>query len=70
MQFVGVVAKYLRGKIADVPGFRNIRTTSLRLATGKGRLRLSIDGELVDLDTPLHIAAVPASLLVRGPLKQ
>jgi diacylglycerol kinase family enzyme len=65
-QFVGVVAKYLRGKIADVPGFRSIRTTSLRLDTGRRRLRLSIDGELVDLDTPVQIAIVPASLLVRG----
>lgn len=67
LQFIGVVAKYLRGRISDVPGFRSIRTTSLRLDTGKRRLRVSIDGELVDLDTPLQLAAVPASLLVRGP---
>lgn len=67
IQFVGVVAKYLRGRIAGVAGFRSIRTSSLRLDTGKRRLHLSIDGELVDLDTPLQIAAVPASLLVRGP---
>jgi hypothetical protein len=26
-----------------------------------------IDGELVDMQTPLQIAAVPASLLVRAP---
>lgn len=70
LQFVGVVAKYLRGKISDVPGFRSIRTTHLRLDTGKRRLRVSIDGELVDLDTPLQIAAVPSSLLVRGPAGQ
>ena len=31
------------------------------------RLRVAIDGELVDLETPLQIAAVPASLLVRAP---
>jgi diacylglycerol kinase family enzyme len=67
LQFIGVVAKYLRGRMSDVPGFRSIRTTNLRLDTGKGRLRVSIDGELVDLDTPLQLAAVPASLLVRGP---
>jgi diacylglycerol kinase family enzyme len=67
LQFIGVVAKYLRGRMSDVPGFRSIRTTSLRLDTGKRRLRVSIDGELVDLDTPLQLAAVPASLLVRGP---
>ena len=66
VQFVGVVAKYLRGRISDVPGFRRLRTTSLRLDTGKRRLRVAIDGELVDLETPLQIAAVPASLLVRA----
>ncbi len=66
VQFVGVVAKYLRGRISDVPGFRSIRTTSLRLDTGKRRLRVAIDGELVDLDAPLQIAAVPASLLIRA----
>jgi diacylglycerol kinase family enzyme len=68
IQFVGVVAKYLRGRMTDVPGFRSIRTQLLRIDTGKRRLRVSIDGELVDLDTPLQIAAVPTSLLVRGPL--
>lgn len=69
LQFIGVVAKYLRGRIGDVSGFRSIRTTSLRLDTGKRRLRVSVDGELVDLDTPLQIAAVPSSLLVRGPIE-
>jgi len=68
LQFVGVVAKYLRGRIGEVPGFRSLRTTNLKLDTGKRRLRISVDGELVDLDTPLQISAVPSSLLVRGPV--
>lgn len=69
MQFIRAAAKYFRGKIADVPGFRRVRTTQLRVDTGKRRLRLSVDGELMTLDTPLQIAAVPSSLLVRGPQK-
>lgn len=67
VRFIGVVAKYLRGRVGDVPGFRSLRTTHLRLDTGRRRLRVAIDGELVDLETPLQIAAVPASLLVRAP---
>lgn len=67
VQFVGVVAKYLRGRVGEVPGFRRIRTTQIRIDTGKRRLRVSIDGELIELDTPLQLAAVPASLLVRAP---
>jgi diacylglycerol kinase family enzyme len=66
IQFAAVAAQYLRGKISNVPGFRSIRTSQVRLDTGRRRLRVSIDGELVDLDTPLQIASVPASLLVRA----
>ena len=66
-QFIRAAAKYFRGKIGDVPGFRSIRTAQLRVDTGRGRLRVSIDGELVEMQTPLQIAAVPSSLLVRAP---
>lgn len=67
MQFVRAAAKYFRGRIGDVPGFRSVRTTQLRVDTGRRRLRFSIDGELTEMQTPLQIAAVPASLLVRAP---
>jgi len=67
LQFIRATAKYFRGKIADIDGFRSTRTTQLRVDTGKRRLRVSIDGELVVMETPLQIAAVPSSLLVRAP---
>ena len=67
MQFVRAAAKYFRGKIGDVEGFRSIRTPSMRVDTGKRRLRISVDGELVEMQTPLQIVAVPSSLLVRAP---
>jgi len=66
-QFVRAAAKYFRGKIVDVPGFRSIRTTQMRVDTGKRRLRVSVDGELIEMQTPLQIAVVPSSLLVRAP---
>ena len=67
-QFVRAAAQYFRGRIGDVPGFRSVRTAQLRVDTGKRHLRVSVDGELVDMQTPLQIAAVPASLLVRAPV--
>lgn len=67
IEFARAAAKYFRGKITDVEGFRRVRTAQMRVDTGKRRLHLSVDGELVDLETPLQIAAVPASLLVRAP---
>jgi diacylglycerol kinase family enzyme len=66
-QFIRAAAKYFRGKIGDVPGFRQVRTAQLRVDTGKRRLRVSIDGELIEMQTPLQIASVPSSLLVRAP---
>ena len=66
-QFIRAAAKYFRGRIGDVPGFRTIRTAQLRVDTGRRRLRVSVDGELSEMETPLQIAAVPSSLLVRAP---
>ncbi|HYI09585.1 MAG TPA: diacylglycerol kinase family protein [Thermoanaerobaculia bacterium] len=67
LEFVRAAAKYFRGKISDVQGFRSIRTAQLRVDTGRRKLKISVDGELMDLQTPLQIAAVPSSLLVRAP---
>lgn len=66
-QFVRAAAKYFRGRIGDVDGFRSVRTKQMRVDTGGRRLRIALDGELTDLETPLQIVAVPASLLVRAP---
>jgi diacylglycerol kinase family enzyme len=66
-QFIRAAAKYFRGRIGDVPGFRRIRTAQMRVDTGRGRLRVSLDGELIEMQTPIQIAAVPSSLLVRAP---
>lgn len=66
-QFVRAAAMYLRGKIVNVPGFRRIRTPHLRVDTGRRKLRVSLDGELIEMETPLQIAAVPSALLVRAP---
>jgi diacylglycerol kinase family enzyme len=65
-QFIRAAAKYFRGKITDVPGFRRVRTSQLRIDTARRKLRVSVDGELVKIQPPLQIAAVPASLLVRS----
>jgi len=67
LQFVRATAKYLRGRIGEVPGFRSVRTTQLRVDTGRRRVRVALDGELIEAATPLQIAIVPASLLVRAP---
>lgn len=66
-QFIRAAARYLRGSIGDMPGFRRIRTAALRVDFAHQKLRIALDGELVDLESPLQIAAVPASLLVRAP---
>lgn len=64
-EFIRAAAKFFRGKLGEVDGFRQIRTAALRIDFATPTLRVSIDGELRDLSPPLQIAAVPASLLVR-----
>lgn len=66
MALVRAAAKFFRGRVGEVEGFRGIRTRQLRIDTPNPTLRVSIDGELVDATTPLQIAAVPAGLLVRA----
>ncbi|HEX8152194.1 MAG TPA: diacylglycerol kinase family protein [Thermoanaerobaculia bacterium] len=66
-QFVRAAAKYFRGRVGEVPGFRSIRTQTLRVDFARTKLKVSVDGEVADLAPPLQIAAVPASLLVRAP---
>ncbi|HEU4521135.1 MAG TPA: diacylglycerol kinase family protein [Thermoanaerobaculia bacterium] len=66
-QFVQAAAKFFRGKLEQVDGFRRIRTEKLRIDAAQPKIRVSIDGEVRDLAPPLQIAAVPASLLVRTP---
>src|SRR5688572_33331881 len=66
-QFIRAAAKFFRGKIEEVEGFRRIRTPQVRIDFAKKKLKVSIDGEVTDLASPLQIAAVPASLLVRVP---
>lgn len=66
-QFIQAAAKFFRGRITEMDSFRSARTGALRVDTARGRVRVSIDGEVQEIDTPLQIAAVPASLLVREP---
>lgn len=65
LQFIRAVAKYLRGRISDVTGFRAVRTRQLRVDSGHRHLRVGLDGELHDYAMPCQIASVPAALLVR-----
>lgn len=64
-QFIRAAAKYFRGRIDQVEGFRQIRTRQLRIDFARAKQRVSVDGELWDMSAPLQITAVPASLLVR-----
>lgn len=66
-EFIVAAARFFRGRADDIRGFRRVRTRQLRIDTPRRRLRLSVDGEVIELDTPLQVGVVPASLLVRAP---
>ncbi len=61
------VAHYLAGRVHDSPGFRSFRTSRVKVQSSKHHLHLGIDGEVVTMETPFVITAVPQSLSVKVP---
>jgi YegS/Rv2252/BmrU family lipid kinase len=61
------VARFLAGRVREIPGFRSFRSTRLRVQSTHAELRVGIDGELLMLRMPLNITIVPRSLIVRVP---
>lgn len=66
-QLAKIVARYMAGRVREIPGFTAFRTTQMRVQSSRGSLRVGIDGELFTLATPLVIESVPASVSVRVP---
>ena len=70
IEFVRVLARFLRGKIDAVGGLRVLRTRSVKVQTSHSKIRLGMDGELVEMRTPMLVQSVPSSLLVKVPGKR
>jgi diacylglycerol kinase family enzyme len=66
-QLAKIVARYMAGRVREIPGFTSFRTTQMRVQASRPTLKVGIDGELFTLATPLSIASVPASVTVRVP---
>jgi YegS/Rv2252/BmrU family lipid kinase len=60
------VARYLAGRVREIPEFRSFRTTRLRVQS-RAPLRVGLDGELFKMQSPLVITIVPQSLNVKVP---
>ena len=67
LQLMKFVARYLAGRVRDVPGFRSFRTLRMRVQSSRPFLHVGVDGEVFTMRTPLSITIVPQSLLVRVP---
>jgi YegS/Rv2252/BmrU family lipid kinase len=63
------VARYLAGRVREIPGFRSFRSTRVRVQTSRDHLKVGVDGEVFTMSTPLVITTVPQSLVVRVPRK-
>lgn len=65
VRLIRLLARYVRGRpIADI---RSLRTTHLRVSSGRPWLSLGIDGELFRIPPPLRVSIAPRNLLVRVP---
>ncbi|MEA2463019.1 MAG: hypothetical protein QOJ98_766 [Acidobacteriota bacterium] len=66
-QLTRIVARYMAGRVREIPGFTMFRTTQMRVQSSRAFLKVGIDGELFTLETPLTIVSVPQSVTVRVP---
>jgi len=66
-QLTKFAARYLAGRVREVPGFRSFRTLRLRIQSSRPYLHVGVDGEVFTMPTPLVLTIVPQSLLVRVP---
>ncbi|HYK01470.1 MAG TPA: diacylglycerol kinase family protein [Thermoanaerobaculia bacterium] len=66
-QLARIVARYMAGRVREIPGFTMFRTRQMRVQSSRSFLKVGIDGELFTLETPLTIVSVPRSVMVRVP---
>ncbi len=66
-QLARIVARYMAGRVREIPGFTMFRTRQMRVQSSRALLKVGIDGELFTLKTPLSIVSVPQSVTVRVP---
>ena len=62
--FLRVVARYLRGRMRPGDTLRFFSTTTLRITSAQRLLRVGMDGELIQLQTPIVVSIVPRGLTV------
>jgi YegS/Rv2252/BmrU family lipid kinase len=66
----GLVVLALRalfGRLRGVKDFVSLTTTELRIVTGRKKLRVAVDGEIMELTPPLHYAIHAGGLRVMVP---
>ena len=61
------IARYLAGRVREMPDFRSFRTTRMRVQSPRRTLKVGIDGEVFTIATPLVMAIRPASVGVKVP---
>jgi len=67
LQLMKFVARFLAGRVREVPGFRSFRTLRMRVQSSRPQLQVGVDGEVFTMQTPISITIVPQSLLVKVP---
>jgi len=65
IQLMRFMARYLAGRVREIPGYRSFRTTRMQVHSSRDHLKVGIDGEVLTMSTPLTITTVPQSLSVR-----
>ena len=70
LRLMRMVARYMAGRVRQIPEFRSFRATHLRVQSSHATLKVGVDGELFTLAATLVITSVPRSLSVRVPRRE
>jgi YegS/Rv2252/BmrU family lipid kinase len=67
LEYLKTLVHYFRGKALEDSAIRYFATRKLRVQSAQKQLRVGMDGELVQLTTPLNISIVPRALRIIVP---
>jgi diacylglycerol kinase family enzyme len=67
LDFLRMVARFIGGRLEAIGGLRSLGATKLMIGSSHAHVRVGMDGEVFTLATPIAVASMPASLLVKVP---
>lgn len=67
VELIRMIARFVRGRLHGIGGLRSLRREQLTIGSSHATLSVGMDGELLEMRTPISVASIPSGLNVRVP---